>query len=362
MAVAETPLTEFAVYSPRPTLRVDDQEFPLVSELIVGLEVVEQEGGMSALELHLNNLASNSQNDADLAFERGDLLKLGSTISVYLGDQSAPREVFRGLITGLELLFGPNGAPDLVVLAEDAFQLARMQRRSLVHDKLTIKGLAEKLASGLSLKPVVDGFTTQIGPQVQLNESDLAFLRRLLVRYDGDLQVVGQELHVSPRGAVSRGTLDLEVHGQLRRARLLVDLAHQVTEVTVGGWNPARGERVKAKSTGAHLGAVKGLTGAKLLSSAIGPRSEHVAHLAVTTAEEAQALADAAFDKRARRLVSLEATVEGNPSVRVGTHLNLTGLSNRFDNTYYVVRACHRYGASGYETDFQAECAYWREN
>jgi phage protein D len=362
MALVETPLTEFAVYSPRPTLRVDDQEYPLVSELIVGLEVVEQEGGLSALELHLGNLASNTQNEAELAFERSDPLRLGAGLAVYLGDQSGPREVFRGLITGLELRFEPDGAPDLVVLAEDAFQLARMQRRSLVHAQVTIKGLAEKLAAGLGLRPVVDGFTAQIGPQVQLNESDLAFLRRLLARYDGDLQVVGQELHVSPRGLVGRGSLDLEIHGQLRQARVLVDLAHQVTEVTVSGWNAARGERVKARSTGAHLGPVTGQPGSALLATAIGGRSEHVAHLAVTTQEEAQALADAAFDRRARRLVTLEATVEGNPALRVGTHLNLSGLSNRFDNTYYVVRACHRYGSSGYETDFQAECAFWREN
>jgi phage protein D len=79
----------------------------------------------------------------------------------------------------------------------------------------------------------------------------------------------------------------------------------------------------------------------------------------VTTSDGARALADATFGRRARRLVVVEGTVEGNPALRVGTHLNLRGLSARFENTYYVVSTCHRYDKErGYETDFEAECAY----
>ena len=52
-------------------------------------------------------------------------------------------------------------------------------------------------------------------------------------------------------------------------------------------------------------------------------------------------------------------TAEGNPSIRVGTHVRLTGLSRRFNNTYYVTRCCHRFDLErGYETDFVAESAF----
>ena len=82
-------------------------------------------------------------------------------------------------------------------------------------------------------------------------------------------------------------------------------------------------------------------------------------NLAVATDGEARALADASFDRRARRFVSVEGLAEGNPALRVGTHVSLRGLSPRFDNTYYVVRASHRYDQTrGYETEFEAECAY----
>jgi phage protein D len=194
---------------------------------------------------------------------------------------------------------------------------------------------------------------------MQLNESDLAFLRRLLRRHDADLQVVGKELHVSARLDVKRGTLDLELHSQLRQVRVTADLTDQMTAATVTGWDAVAGKRVSATSKGANGGPGAGRTGAQVLRDTLGERSEHLGHLAVTTQEEAQALADTAFDRRARRFVRLDGTAEGNPALRVGTHINLTGVSRRFDNTYYVVSACHRFDVKrGYETDFEAECAF----
>lgn len=356
----ESALSDLAVYNPLPTVRVDSQEKEDVRDLLIGMEVNEREGGLTSLELRVSNLASNEQGGAALAFEDNRTLKLGAQIAIYCGDVNAPREVFQGKITGLEADFREGKPPELIVLAEDVFLRARMARRTKLHENATISGLANDLAAQLNLTPVVTGFSESTGTQVQLNESDLAFLRRLLARYDGDLQVVGTELHVSPRADVRRGTLELALHSQLRRARLLADLAHQVTKVTVAGWDAAQGESVSGDSTGVNLGPGSGSTGAQLLDEAIGQRSEHLGHLAVTTTDEARAVAAAAFDARARRFVCLDATAEGNPSLRVGTHVTVSGMGGRFDNTYYITSACHRFDTRrGYETDFQAESAYW---
>ncbi|GIV76636.1 MAG: hypothetical protein KatS3mg050_1030 [Litorilinea sp.] len=358
--MTETALSALAIYSARPTVRVDTREEARVQELIIGMEMTEREGGLSALELRLSNVASDPEGGADLAFESSDLLRLGSQIAIYAGDESAPQEIFQGVITGLEADFPGDGPPELVVLAEDRLQQARMARRTAIYDDVSIADLASQIADNLGLTPVVTGFTDPIGTQVQLNESDLAFLRRIVQRYHGDLQVVGEELHVSPRGEVRRGALTLELQSQLRRARVLVDLAHQVTEVTVAGWDAADGQRVTGSGRGAHLGPGSGTTGAQILEEALGERRHHVGHLAVTSQDEAQAVADTAFDLRARRFVCVRGTADGNPALRVGTHVTLQGLGPRFDNTYYVTYACHRWDTRrGYETDFEAESAYW---
>lgn len=358
--MAEKPLSTLAVYSARPTVRVDEQEFPKVSELVIGMEMTEREGGLSALELRVSNIASDPTGGADFAFEDDAILKLGAAIMIYAGDETAPTEIFRGTITGLEADFPEDEPPELVVLAEDVFQRARLARRTAIHSDATIAALAADLAGRLGLTPVITGFTDNIGTQVQLDESDLAFLRRVVALHDGDMQVVGSELHVSPRGEVRRGTVEIALHSQLRRARVLADLAHQVTRVTTAGWDPIQGQRVTGRGAGASLGPGSGRTGAQVLDGAIGPRVHHVGHPAVATAAEAQSLADALFDQRARRFVFIEGVAEGNPAIRVGTHLSLTGLGGRFDNTYYVTRACHRFDSRrGYETSFEAECAFW---
>lgn len=356
----ETSLSEMAVYTARPTVRIDAEEYPKVSELIIAMEMTEREGGLSALELRVSNVASDPLGGADLAFEEGSILKLGATIAIYSGDESSPQEIFQGTITALEGVFPDQGAPELIVLAEDRLQQARMARRTATHANVTIADLARNLAGQLGLTPVITGLMENIGTQVQLNESDLAFLRRVLERHDGDMQVVGEDLHVAPRGEVRRGALELRLHGQLRRARVLADLAHQVTEVTVAGWDAAQGRRITGSSKGAQAGPGAGRSGADILRETLGARSQHIGHLAVTTSAEAQAIAAAAFDSRARQFVTVEATAEGNPALRIGTHVTLRGMGSRFDNTYYVVRACHRFDLQrGYETDFTAECAFW---
>lgn len=355
----ETSTSELSVYSAVPTLRVDGQEHEALRTLLKAMEMTEGEGGMSALELRFDNLASVPDGTADFAFEDGRILKLGARITVSAGEETNPREIFRGTITGLEGVFTETGSPELVVLAEDALQRARLARRTAVHDDATVSGLASTVAKQAGLTPKVTGLSDPVGTQVQLNESDLAFLRRVLARADADLQVVENDLQVAPRADVRRGTLELAMYSQLRRCRVLADLSQQVTETTTAGWDPAQGQRVSATSTGASLGPGAGQKGADALESALGKRSEHVADLAVMTDAEAQALADAAFDHRARRFVVVEGTTEGNPTLRVGTHVKLTGLGPRFSNTYYVVRARHRWDlAQGYATEFEGECAF----
>jgi phage protein D len=357
--MAETPLSERALYAARPTVRVNGAEQDRVTGLLIGMEMTEHEDGLSTLELRFDNIATDGAGQADFAFEDEAALKLGDALTVYCGPESTPSEIFRGTVSGVEAQFGEEAAPTLVALAEDALQKARMTRRTRTYESQSIADIARSIASDLGLTPQITGFTGQIGTQVQLNESDLAFLRRLLARYDGDLQVVGGELHVSPIGDVRRGTVELSLRSQLRRVNVLADLAHQVNEVTVTGWDPARGERITGRSSGAAQGPGSGRPGTDLMTSAIGRRTHQIAHLLVETEDEARALADAAFDERRRRFVVANGTAEGNPAIRAGTHVRLTGLGGRFDNTYYVTRCCHRFDLErGYETDFTASTAF----
>ncbi len=356
--MAEPVLSPTAVYSATPTVRVDGQPHDSLKLLLLSMEMREQAGGLTSLEARFSNIASVEGGNSQFAFEDGQLLKLGAEIAFYTGDETAPKEIFRGKIMGLEADFVEGAPPELVVLAEDALQRARMTRRTKVYENATVASLAQTVASNLGLTPVITALSGDIGTQVQLNESDLAFLRRILSRYDGDLQVVGTELHVSPRSDVHRGDVEIAYGSQLRSVRVLADLSRQTTQITVTGWDAKQGQTISGTASGVDAGPGSGQKGSEALA-AIAERKEHIGHLAAATTGEAQALADAAFDHCARRFLVATGAAEGNPALRVGTSLKLTGLGPRFSNTYYVVEATHRFDLEhGYQTEFRAECAF----
>ncbi len=356
----ETSVSQSAVYRARPTLRLAGQEDVRVSELLIGMRVEESEGGMSTAELRFSNWASTTDGGAEYAFEDGSRLTLGTAVEVYAGDEAQAREIFRGVVSGLEAEFVQGSPPELVVLAEDPLGRARMARRSKVYTDMSPADVVHAVANELGLRPSVQGLAEPIGTWAQLNESDLAFLRRLVGRFDGDLQIVGEELQVAPRGEVRRGELTLELHGQLARARVVADLAQQVTRITTAGWDPVGGSAVSGEAASlGHGGPGSGTTGSAWLGRALEERCEHLGHVAVATGAEAQAVTEAAFDQRARRFVRLDGVAEGNAQLRVGTNVAVTGLSGRWDNTYYVVEARHRYDVrAGYRTEFVGECAW----
>src|SRR5262245_57958097 len=252
--MAETSVSQEAIYRARPTLRLAGQEDLRLSELLIGMKMSEHEGGMSALELTLSNWASTRDGGAEPAFDARSKLKLGAELQVYAGDESEPREIFCGKVSALEAEFKTGVPPELSVLAEDALQQARLERRSKVYTDQSPAAIVRAIAGDLGLTPVITGLTGPTATWAQYNESDLAFLRRLLSRFDADLQIVGTELHVSPRGDVQRGAIELALYGQLARARVTADLAGQVTGITVRGWDAASGSAVKGEATsGAHI-------------------------------------------------------------------------------------------------------------
>ncbi|WP_431287217.1 phage late control D family protein [Roseateles chitinivorans] len=358
--MTETSVSRSAIFSARPTLRIAGQADERLSTLMTAMKMEEHEGGMSALELRVTNWVATGDGRAELAFNGSSSLKLGAELGVYTGDEAAPREIFKGKVSALEMVCNYGAPPELVVLAEDALSAARRARRSKVYTDMTPADVVNAIAGGLGLTPSVTGLTSAPGTWAQLDETDLGFLRRLLARFDADLQVVGTQLQVTPRKDVQRGTIDLTLYSQLARVRITADLADQPTAVSVAGWNAKDGSAVKGEAgTVANAGPGQGSNGVAWAGEVFGDRNEHLAAPAVYSTDEARAVAEAALDQRARRFVRAEGVSEGNAQLRVGSCVRLTGVSPQFDNTYYVVRACHLFDMKqGYRTEFSAECAF----
>ena len=358
----EAALSQSDIYIARPVIEVDGQINDMVQSLLTSMDLSESDQGMAAIELNFTNSATVEGRGNDLAFEYpdNDLLSLGKSIRVWAGDNRQPVEIFNGTITALEMRMDSASEPKLMVLAEDALQKARMTRRTRLFEAGSIDSIIRSVASDLGLRADITGMERNVDDQLQFNESDLAFLRRLIDRYDGDLQMVDDVLTVAPRSEIRRREVTLEMNSQLQRVRIMADLAHQASKITFAGWDVAAGEEINVESDrSADCGPGQGRTGAEFLSGALGERSEHLPHTAARDDAEAQALVNAGFSHRARKFVCAEGLAEGNPAIRVGTHLTLVGVGPRFENTYFVTKVRHRYDPEkGYKTGFHAECAY----
>lgn len=350
-------------YDAVPRLEFEDGEDAMAATLLQSMEMSESEGGMSSIEIAFLNAAAVEGAGHEMPFETSsnEQLTLGRSIRVVTGPNHDPQEIFVGQITGLELVMDGARPPQLIVLAEDKLQTARLKRRTKVHQQDRLGDLVAAVARDLGLTLVPAEMDFELTRETQANETDLGFLRRVCARFDVDLQVVGTELHVSPRALVDRGSGTLEFGQTLTSFRALVDIADQVSDVTLAGWDHSADAGFSVTSgAGLQLGAGTGRNGADVLQESFAPRTEHVAEAPVLSEAEAQAIADALHSARARRFVQAEGCVTGDPSLRVGKTLDIRGVG-RFENTYYVTHAQHRFNRDegGYVTDFRAECAFW---
>ena len=352
--------TPLETYSARPTVRVAGQALPLLSANIARMAMREQQGGLASLELVLYDVLSFGDGSAGYGATAASPLQLGSEIAIYAGATTVPQEIFKGTVTAIEAEAGPHTSPLFTMLAEDRLWKARRTRKSRVFEQSSPADVTRRIAGDHGLTPEIrDGLDRPVTDWVQMNESDLAFLRRILARFDADVQVVDDRLQAGPIAGAPRASLRLAMGAQLLRARITADLADQASEVRVGSFDPATGEMVLGTATSGTLGPGQGRDGPSLLRPLLDPAREHVGHESALTETEARRVAETLYSRRARRFVRVDATAQGDPSLRVGTHVTIAGVNPFFENTYSVVEATHRFDLDrGYLTDFVAEGAF----
>lgn len=343
----------------RPTIRIGGTDYPLLSDNIERMRMREAVGGLSTLELAFTDWLSHDDGSAGYGATGGSPLQLGARIKLYAGQQLGPQEIFDGMITALEGEVGTGAAPSFVILAEDGLLKARRTRKSRTFEDQSPADIVNAIAGEIGLTPQVRGLSGPIRTWTQQNESDLAFLRRVLEEVDGDLQVVGDKLQAGPLARDQREAVDLTLGRTLIKARVTADLADQATEVRVGSFDPQSGEEVSESASTGELGPGAGTKGSEALSAAMGDVREHIGTRQPMTASEAQTIARTVFGRRARRFVRVEATSQGDARIRVGTWVTLAGLNPFFNNQYVVTEAVHRFDlAGGYLTEFRAESAF----
>lgn len=337
----------------RPTLVVADTEEPALTAGLLELRIDDRSEGLSACEALVGNWGARDDGVGFLYLDR-QLLDFGKDVAVRLQEET----LFAGRITGLEGGYHDGAPPTLRVLAEDRLQDLRMTRRSRTFADVSDADVIRAVAAEHSLTADVDLPGPSHAVLTQVDESDLAFLRRRAHATAAQLRVEGSRLVVRRRAQGGGAPVELHYGANLRAFTVLADLAGQCSDLTVAGWDVAAKRAIRERSDAADLGAeIDGdLGGSAVLEAAFAPRPRVMARAVPLGAAEARATAKALYEQRARRFVVGNGVAAPTAGLRAGGAVRMTGLGELFDGDYTVTEVTHLFdGAQGLRTEFVVE-------
>ncbi len=310
---------------------------PRFTTALQSVTVTQSADGLDHAELALVNWGERDGGEPDYVFQD---LKLGDEISVEMGGD--PRAVvFRGHLTALEERHGYDGPPLLILLAENAaHKLARIRKSRAFADQ-SIDDIVGTLAQEAGLQTDVQ-VSSATGTWHQLNESNLAFIRRLVQPFHLPIRVVdNRTLRIRPHQPASQ-PIEMDTRRQAMRVRMSADLNHQYRTLRTAGYNLATAEAVDASAT-ALSPPPSGSTAASTLAD-LGWESEaNQPQPFISTQTLADDYAKAGFNHRGGGFIKGDISCEGRPDFAVDGEIKLSGVTPRLEGVYAISRCIHRF-------------------
>ena len=336
-----------ALLNARPRIRIDGERRPAMDSALLDCSIRLPLCGMASCELRLVNWGSNP--DAPNAGFAFNDIQPGKAIEISMGEEDdAP--VFSGDITAIEERYG-DGAPQLILLAEDKLHLLARLRGNTAHEEMSIGDVISQLAQEANLQ--ADAAIDTLGTWHQLNESHLAFMIRLAAPHDIAIRLQDGQLRAR---AEEEDSQPVELHAQnnVQRIRLIADLNQQPLGIQGRGYDFAADSDTEHDAND-FTPAPAGTTAKDLLSELSWGNEEIVAQPAAATQADTEAWARGNFHRQAKRFVHGEIVTSGIPSLRSGREIELSGVSPRMLGRYQVVDCRHRFDSQGYRTTIRVQ-------
>lgn len=347
-------MTAMAFIDIRPHIKVSGEERSDLRQALTSLVVNQPLTGMAHAELCLTNWAPDEDaGQVDYGFQD---LALGTTVEVSIQGEGS-ESLFTGEITALEERYG-EGAPQLVLLVQDKLHRMARSRNSRAFEDQSFDDIVSSVAADAGLNSDV-GFSNIVTSCHQLNESDLAFVMRLCANFDIAVRLEGNSVRVRPEEP-DADPMVLNARDSIRKLRLMADLNHQPSKTRVLGFNPANSQDL-SEDIQSLSRAANATTAAATLDQLGWPGEEIIPQPFPRNRGEAEAYAQAAYDRSAKRFISGDVTIQGEPSLHSGREIELEGVSQRLTGIYQIVHCAHRFDSqSGYETQLKVIKADWQ--
>jgi uncharacterized protein len=295
-----------------------------------------------------------------------------------------------GRITTLSPNFPAAGGPTLTVTGLnlfDRFRTTQMTRPFIKStDTQIAQALVQKITEDLNKDPsVIPKLKLQIDPDdVAANASTEQPVDYLLVNNQYPIlflmeraRRIGYELTLEdisagvvtfgfgPTSAVKDATYVLEWGKTLISLQPNLQMANQVSQVTVKGWNPTGKTKFEATMTRADLAKknprIVNPSDLGVTDPGMDQKQEIVVDRPIQSQAEANDLAQSTLLQIGQTLVEAKGKTIGLPDLRAGVKVQIKGLGSRFSGppggtpfSYLITATTHTIGDGGYTTDFTA--------
>jgi phage protein D len=274
-------------------------------------------------------------------------VRTGAALAVRLDGH--PEALFTGEVTCVELEYAADGSAVLRIRAYDALHRLRKRQQLRVFESVTAADLARELCGDLGLNVDAEADGPRLDRLLQHRHTDLDLLRETTGRAGLHLVVDGDRLRLVTLDGYGE-PVDLTLGRTVFSLRVCANLDRAAGDSAALGWHPQRAEPITQRADEARSGR----------RIALRPDPADVGADGVRTAvdqpgrsdDELAAIAQAQLDDRVAALVTAEGVAEGNPALRPGRRIALTGVADQVAGVYVLTEVVHTVDANGHLTRF----------
>jgi phage protein D/phage baseplate assembly protein gpV len=347
------------IYVPTFEMRVDNRPLEMdIAKTILEISVTETLNSPSQFSFRLNDPTLKLIEREDGRFTEG------KRVEISIGFVDNTRKMIVGEISALAPDFPSSGPATLEV---QGFDLLHRLTRGTTYQKsgeltnnsgIADSDIVSKIAKEMKLNPSVDSTSKRSQPRVQNHQTNFAFLQELAQANGYFFWVDGDTLYFKKQSRPAN-TIQLEWHQTLMSFSPRLSTAGQVNAVEVRGWDPMQKQSFSARVQRSRTATAQlSRTGQQQIAQGSGGQSVlFITDAHVTSEQEARDLAERILADRQQTVISGSGTSVGQPDLRAGTILELSGMSGRFNGNYLVTSATHTVSDGGYQTSFQVNGA-----
>jgi uncharacterized protein len=349
-------------YMPDLSITIDGKRQNDLEDAVAEVSIEDSLDGLSMLRLTL----FDRPEERTLKFKWLDSSQLdpaaGREISVSMdyversGKGGEP--IFIGFITALSPNFPSTGIPSIAIEGYDhSYKLQKTCSQKSFANMDDYSKIVESIAMNAGIgagKIDVTGVQPKASMTINSEQSDYLFIRNLAERFGYYFFVRNKKAYFLNPAQINKTPINLEWGKDITSFNPRMSTSQVVTSVTIFGPSQERSKEPimgQAKITDAGYREIGKESGASRLGSGrLGPVEVRMHSYPVASDQEAKAIAKGMMIRANNSFIEGECQCMGNPSVRAGYDVKITGVSSRFDGIYRVKRARHSLGEGGYTT------------